>query len=220
MTGVTWCPASASRGASAAPTFPLHEARADRLHGLEEALFGRPDRGDGERLGRQQHLGELRDRVGVHRLDLRQDAVEVEQLAVGDERLPEPAHAVRRQLHGEHDPALEVLLRPLELVRPGAVLGDVGDLLGHDAQALAEVLLPRPDIHPDLSRVRVLGGECVDGVGEAALLPDLLEQPRGGGAAEHAVEDGGREAAAVRARDPRRGEADVVLLRRLRLEDE
>ena len=57
-----------------------------------------------------------RPRSRLDRLDLGHDPLEREQLRVGDQRLPEPAHAVRGRLHREQDPALEVLLRPLELV--------------------------------------------------------------------------------------------------------
>ena len=57
-------------------------------------------------------------------------------------------------------------------------------------EALGEVLLPRADVDADLAGVGVLGGEGVDGVREAALLPDLLEEARRGGAAEDAVQKG------------------------------
>ena len=111
-------------------------------------------------------------------------------------------------------------MRPFELVRAEAVLGDVADLFGDDAQALRQVLLAGAHVDADLPGVGVLRGEGVDSVGEPSFLPDLLEEARGGRAAEDAVEERGREAAAVGARDPGRREAEVVLLRRLRLEDE
>ena len=59
-----------------------------------------------------------------------------------------------------------------------------------------------------------------DRVGEPALLAHLAEQPRRGRAAEDRVEHAEREAALVRAGDPRTAEADVVLLGLLGLERE
>ena len=58
---------------------------------------------------------ELRELVRVDRVDLGDHPLERQELGVGDERLAEPAHAVRRRLDREHDPPLEALLRALEL---------------------------------------------------------------------------------------------------------
>ena len=59
-------------------------------------------------------------------------------------------------------------------------------------------------------------GEAEDRVGQAAALAHLLEQPRGGRAAEDAFEHAQREAALVVAREPGAAEAHVVLLGLLR----
>src|SRR5207244_10858287 len=92
------------------------------------------------------------------------------------------------------------------------------DLLGGDLQRLAQVVLARAEVDADLPRVGVLRDERVDRVRHPALLADLLEEARRRGAAEDRIEDRGRKAAAVGARDARRGEADVVLLGVLLLE--
>ena len=47
---------------------------------------------------------------------LRDDAFEGQQLGVGDQRLAEPAHPVRRRLHREHDPSLQVLFGARDLL--------------------------------------------------------------------------------------------------------
>ena len=87
-----------------------------------------------------------------------------------------------------------------------------------DRERLGEVVLARADVDADLAGVGVLGDEAVDRVGEPALLADLLEEARGGRAAEDRVEHRGGEAARVGARDAGRAEADVVLLGVLALE--
>src|SRR5262249_9136615 len=92
------------------------------------------------------------------------------------------------------------------------------DLLDADLDAGREVLLPCADVDAEDPRVRVLRAEAVDGVGHAALLADLLEEPRRRRPAEDRVEQGRGEAAAVRARDADRAEAEVVLLGLLPLE--
>src|SRR5262249_52743285 len=132
----------------------------------------------------------------------------------------EPRHARRGRLHREQEAALQVLLGAGKLAGPQVPAGDVGDLLGRDLQRFGEVVLARPDVEPDLPRVGVLREEAVDRVGHAALLTDLLEEPRRRRAAEDGVEDRGGEAAAIRARDAGCSETDVVLLRVLLLEAE
>ena len=87
-----------------------------------------------------------------------------------------------------------------------------------DRERLLEVVGPRPDVQADLAGVLVGAGERVDGVGEPAPLADLLEQARGGGAAEDRVEHAQREPALVVAREAGAAEADVVLLGVLALE--
>ena len=152
--------------------------------------------------------------VGGDGVDPLHDLVEREQLGVGDQRLPQPAHPVRGRLHRQQHPALQVLLRPLELAGAHVPGRDVAELARDDLEALDEVLLPRADVEPDLAGVRVLRGEAVDRVRHPTLLADLLEEPRGGGAAEDRVEQRRREAPLVAPGDARGAEADVVLLRR------
>src|SRR5206468_11223941 len=127
---------------------------------------------------------------------------------------------VRRRLHREHHPPLQVLLGPLELACAQPSRRDLRDLGHADLDARIEVLLARADVDADQARVALLGREAVDGVRHAALLAYLLEQPRRGRAAEDAVEQRGGEAAAVGARDAGRAEAQVILLGLLVLEAE
>src|SRR5262249_60436954 len=105
-----------------------------------------------------------------------------------------------------------------DVIRPQVAGGDVPDLLTRDLEALAQVLLPGADVDADLAGVGVLRREAIDGVSHPPLFPDLLEQPRGGRAAEDPVEQRGGEAPPIGARDPWGREADVVLLGVLALE--
>jgi hypothetical protein len=104
-----------------------------------------------------------------------------------------------RRLEREQDAALEVLLRPGELVGADVSGGDVGDLGDRDLEALGEVVLSRCRRRRHLPRFGVLRRVAVDGVRHAALLADLLEQSRRGRAADDRVhERAGKRASSVR----------------------
>jgi hypothetical protein len=124
-----------------------------------EALLARADACRRELLGRKQDACELGHRRRLDAVDLGHDPVEREQLGVRDQRLAQTAHAARRRLHREDNPALEVLLRSLQLGLPDVAGGDVGDLLCDDREARLEVLGARADVDTELARVRVLAGE-------------------------------------------------------------
>src|SRR5580765_6345469 len=114
---------SISRGYSRGPG---KDARVDpTCRTTKDALAG-ADAGDRQLLGCEQKPGELCDLVRLDRLELRDDPVEGEQFAVGDERLSEPAHSVRRRLHREHDSSFEVLLRADDLFSSEVACDDVG----------------------------------------------------------------------------------------------
>ena len=191
-----------------------------RSSAVQEPLLVRPDARGREPLGREERRGELGRPTRLDRVDLGDDPVEREQLGVGDQRLAEPVHPGRRRLHREQDPALQVLLRALELARRQVAGRDVGDLLGRDRERVGEVVLARAEVDADLAGVGVLRDERVDGVRHATLLANLLEEPGRRGAAEDRIEERRCEPPPVGARDPGRREADVVLLGVLALEAE
>ena len=120
-----------------------------------------PDPGGGEPFGRQQRRSRARrpPRSSTASISV-EDPLERQELGVGDERLAEPAHPVRRRLHREHDPPLEALLRALELARAQVAGGDLGDLLDADVDARGEILLARADVDADEAGVRVLRREA------------------------------------------------------------
>ena len=59
----------------------------------------------------------------------------LEERRLGDRRLADAGHPVRGRLEREQEPALQVLLRALELVRPHVAGGDVRELRDRDLQA-------------------------------------------------------------------------------------
>jgi hypothetical protein len=59
-----------------------------------------------------------------------------------------------------------------------------------------------------------VGGEGVDGIGKAALLPHLLEEARAHATTQRAVENTEGEPAVVRARDAGHAENEIRLLGR------
>ena len=107
-------------------------------------------------------------------------------------------------LEPQHDPRLDVLLGPLELLRRGGIGAQPAQLLPHDLHGLAEVVRSRADVQADLARVRERAREREDGVGEPALLADGLEQARRRQAAEDGVQHAAGEAPLVVAVECRR----------------
>ena len=159
-------------GASARPTFPsapnnaeLHAA-APRRHRCrsprpEAVLVGsrrtRPTAGR-TRAGHRASSATASSSTASISAD---DPLERQQLGVGDERLAEPAHPVRRRLHREHDPALDALLRarrarPCAAARPRSRRSARTQISTH----VAEVLLARSHVDADQAGVGVLRGEA------------------------------------------------------------
>ena len=99
-----------------------------------------------------------------------------------------------------------------QLVLGHRLLAQALELGADHVQRLDDVVLAGADVDPDLPGVLVLARPGVDGVGQAPLLADLLEQARGGGAAQDRVQDRQGEAALVVAGDALSAQADVVLL--------
>jgi drug/metabolite transporter (DMT)-like permease len=144
-----------ARGRASAP--------ADELRG--EALQAGPDglaaRADGRRGHPLRHpvLGRQRLHVlGLDRLDALDHLVDREQLRAGEEGLADPVHAGARALQAEHQPALEVVLGPAELVGRDGILGEPPELGGDHPARRREVVLAGAEVDADLTRVRVAHG--------------------------------------------------------------
>ena len=142
----------------------------------------------------------------------RDHLVERKDLEIEEGRARDPRHAGGRRFHAEDHAALDVLLGALELLAPDAFARERRHLARDDLARFGDVVLARADVRGDRAAVEVLLRVRADGVGEAALLADLAEEPRRDRAAEGGVDHGECEPALVAARDARSAEADVVLL--------
>ncbi len=95
-------------------------------------------------------------------------------------------------------------------------LGDRGffhgaEFLDGHIHYLADGFLGRAGVDAEDARVGVRRKFAENGVGEALLFADVLEEPRGHAATEKIVEDGGSKAAFVGKCDGRNTDADVDL---------
>ena len=143
----------------------------------------------------------------------REHLVDAEQLVVDQLGLAEARHPRPGVLEAEHQAALELALAAGQLLvvdaaprrswrarraRPAAPASSLRGQAAHR--------------DPDQSGVDVLAGEGEDGVGQSALLADLLEEPARGATAERGVEHAEREAARVGPGQPVHAQDDVDLL--------
>ena len=92
--------------------------------------------------------------------------------------------------------------------------GEAAELGEHELGDRADPLRRAAGVQADEAGIREARGEGVDRVGEAALLADLLEQPRRHPAAEHRVEHAEHGAPLVGGRDPGDPHQQVRLLDR------
>ncbi len=122
------------------------------------------------------------------------------------------AHARARALQREHQAALDVVLRPPQLLFAQELPAHPPDLLEGQADHLGRRVEARPRVDAEEPRVGVGGEARGDRVHEPALLPDVLEEARGHRAAEDGVEHVAGVAIGVRLRVGPGPEADVHLL--------
>src|SRR5579871_1468880 len=176
-----------------------------------EAVDGAED-GDGDAVRLEEGAGELLDLLGGNGFDAGEDfveggeAVEVEFLA------SEIGHARAGGFEREHQRALEVVLGATQLflgnrrIFHGAKFGD-GEI-----ENLADGFLAGAGVNGEHSGVGVRREFAEDGVGEALLFANVLEEARGHAAAEKIIEHGHGEAAFVGDGQGRNAEAEVDLL--------
>src|SRR4051794_20358148 len=214
-------PATATRITPAPPDAQAEEVPADsccyeglayRRQCFAEALFVGADAGGREPVGSVELSRQLGQVVNLDRVDLGQHLVEAFDRQVEEGRAGNPGHPRRRRLRRQHQPPLDALLRPRQLLNGDRLGAQTRHLVADDRASLLDVLLAGADVggdHPLVGELLVVGA---DGVGEAALLAHLAEEARRSRAAEDRIEDGQRIAPLVVAAQPRRSETDVVLL--------
>src|SRR3954454_12164257 len=175
---------------------------------------------DGERRrAAQQVEREHLHVVDGHRIDVAEDLVDGHHLAIDELGLPEPDHPRPGVLETQDEAATHLPLASVELLRAVAAAGRHRQLLTAQLEHLARAVGMTAGIDAEHSGVGVVRGEGVDGVGEAALLAHLLEQPRRHASAERGVEHAQSEPAVVEAVHARHAEHEVGLLGRTAYDD-
>ena len=139
--------------------------------------------------------------------------VDREDLVVKEQPGAEARHTVPRILEAEQQVRRDVPLRPFELLGRDPLRGDRVELGQDEIDDLGGVVRRRSDRDDEGAAVGESGPLRDDRVGEAALLTDLLEQPRRDPAAEHVVEEREGETARVPAGRGPHAEHEVRLLR-------
>jgi hypothetical protein len=143
------------------PPAPSTATRITRRHRLRQYPFG-----DGVRIFERDDVNP------TERL------VEREDLAVRHLGLPEPRHPSPGILQRQHGRALHVALRSFELLRRDPTVANIVDLPAHQRHHLIRLRWRRACVGAEDACLGVLGVVAVGGVGQSALLPDLLEQAR------------------------------------------
>src|SRR3954470_2149783 len=126
-----------------------YEGLADRRQRLAEAVFTGTDAGcrkavGGVELGRQ--LGQV---VDLDRVDLRQHLVEAFDRQVERGRAGDPSHPRGGRLRGQHQPPLDALLRPRQLLGRDRLVAQPRHLVADDRAGLLDVLLAGADVGGD-----------------------------------------------------------------------
>ena len=161
----------------------------------------------GEEIGR--NAGDIRAR---HPLDPVQRFRQVHlpsEVHLGAGKLRHPAG---RALETEHEAALQVILRSLQLVvrHRGPLQG--AQLLDHEIDNIRDRPAVAPGVHRQGARVAIRDEAAADGVREPPLLADVLKEPRAHRAAEHRVEHVRDVAIGMVLRIGSRAETDMALL--------
>ena len=147
-------------------------------------------------------------------LDAVDHLVDAEQLVVDELGLADARHPRAGVLQAEHQAALELALAARELLVGDAARPRPWRARRGPTRARRRLAGQAADRDPDQAGVGVVAGEGEDGVGQAALLAHLLEQPRRRAAAERGVEHAEGEAAVVGAGHALDAEHEVDLLER------
>ena len=146
------------------------------------------DGGERQGVGLPELAGQLLHVLRGDRVDAVDDLVDLEQLGAGDGGLADAVHAHRGALERQDEAALEVLLGAAQLVVGHRLGGEASQLGADDVAGGRQILLARPQEQADLAGVGVPDRVRAHGVGQAALLADLLEEAAAHRAAQDRVE--------------------------------
>jgi len=146
------------RCCSGAPPRALGARRrgaAKRFHGRPKRPLVGPDSRRGQTGGREQLGRQLSAVLDPDCVDSLDRFVDGQDRQLVHHRGAETAHARSGGLQSEHDAALEVLARALQLLLARRVLDAALELVRHHLERLREVLRARADIHADLARAGI-----------------------------------------------------------------
>ena len=148
---------------------------------------------------------------GRHALHARQRFVEAE-VAVEVDFLPRQVrHPAGGVLEAQHQAALEVILRALELVVGHRRALQAAQLLDAEVNHFLDRIGRAAGIDRDVAGVAIRAHAAEDRIGQPALLAHVLKQPRAHRAAEHGVQDVADVAIVVVLLVAVRAEADMAL---------
>src|SRR6266516_3631722 len=132
----------------------------------------------------QKVRGHVRDVLAGDRIDVVDQVVDAENVAVGQLALADPGHPRARVLETEHDASAHLALASLDLSFGDRAVGDVVELGPNQVEHLLGLARLAPGVHAEQPGIGIARAERVDRVRQAALLADALEQPRAHPAAE------------------------------------
>src|SRR5262249_30386336 len=161
----------------------------------------------------QQIVGEPGDVSRRDRIDAGDQLVDAEYVAVDEFALADPRHPGSGVLQAEHDRPAHLTLAPLHLGFGQAAFRDGGELAGYQRDHLIGLARLAARVYAEQAGVGVAIAERIDGVREAALFTNPLEQARAHATTECGREHAGTESPIIETRDSLRPQDDVRLFR-------
>src|SRR2546426_1916687 len=176
-----------------------------------EAVEGAEDR-DGDLAGLEILAGEGLELLAGDGFDSGEDFVEREEAAKIKLLAREIGHARTGGLEGEHERALEMVFRAAQLFFGDERFLQRAKFLNGEVDDLADGVRGGAGVNGHHAGIGVRGKLAENGVGQAALFTNVLEEARRHAATEEIVEDGETEAVQVRQRHGRNTDAKMRLL--------
>src|SRR5262249_15119465 len=126
-----------------------HQRWTDRFDGAVEPPRVRPDARRRQRRRVVEGARQIRHLLGADGVDPGEEVVEREQRYVVEDRARAAGHPRPGRLEPENDPALDVLLRAVELLAFDPLVAEPRQLATDDLAGLADVVGAGADVHRD-----------------------------------------------------------------------
>src|SRR6266571_4071961 len=202
-----------------APSRPaeFHEAVPSSLHdALDIPLPKRSQGSHGQKTIAEELPAETPQLVRRDRVDVGQDLPQRDMAPEVQLVLGQFAHPAARALEPQHEVALQLALGPLQFGAPDRLALQPTQLLEDEPDRAGRRVRPDPGIDRHQPAVRKARDEGINGVGQPAFLPHLLEQAGTDAPAQDGVQRVDRVPILVAVGDAFGAHADVSLLQRLR----